>query len=551
VRAVLDCGADIEVDGVIVELVGLQVYYTESQYGQHKNSEEFCRARAEVGERGVLTQGEHEVEAGFEIPTQFSATYLGKKVRIEWEIRVRVDIPWWPDAKAAFSITVVPRPQAVEPGTRKVWSSRPEGAQPKKAYVELSLGDTQVEPGGVVDGAVALGNVEFNEYRGLDVALVAVERIEAGLFTSHLHTEVARWRLPLDRPGEHEPVRFTLRLPNDLVPAFSLSRVGLEWFLRVDVDVAWSLDPRVWVPIQIRPRGSEQLALAPAPLAVGAERIELVWREVADKTGFNFVDGVLRRQAGHTEVEIRREHRGKRGVRVVADVEVPDLGMDLGWDASWGSAGSLTARDEGQISALREHLGDAFDDLEPVSVDDRLLRFELDDSGQRVEPLVPFVSGVFQIARGMEDARVEIPPPAALADDLARWQRAAAGVGGQLRTCAMRITGSREEMPFWIRPSFKPSGDVDRLVVSVRPVAALDARHHLRWRAGEPAFDAGEVAREELLELAERCASLEIQASEIQVELDPAHTSIEDAVSVLERTLALARRLTGRVGPYR
>lgn len=550
VRPVLECGADVEVDAVFVELVGLQVYYTESQYGQHKNAEEFCRAKATIAEPGLLTEGEHELEAGFEIPPHFSATYFGKKVRIEWEVRVRVDIPWWPDAKASFSITVVPQPQALEPASRKVWSSRPEGAQPKKPYVELSLGDTQVEPGGTVDGAVALGNVEFNQYRGLDVALVAVERIEAGLFTSHMHTDVARWRLPLNQPGEHEPVRFTLRLPQDLVPAFSLSRVGLEWFLRVDVDVAWSLDPRVWVPIQVRSRGSEQLALAPAPLAVGAERIELVWREVAEKTGFNFVDGVLRRQTGHTDVEVRREHRGKQGVRVVADVEVPDLGMDLGWDSAWGSKGSLSARDEAQLSTLREHLDDALAELAPASVDDGLWRFELDDAGQRVEPLVELVDAVFRMAQAIERARVEIPPPAVLAEDLARWQRAAAGVGGQLRTSAMRITGSRDEMPFSIGPSFKPSGDLDRFLLSVRPPSPLGARHHLQWQPGAP-VPPSDVAAEELTALAERCIRLEIQASEIAVELDAAQTSIEDAVSVLERTLALGRRLTGRVGPYR
>lgn len=115
----------------------------------------------------------------------------------------------------------------------------------------------------------------------------------------------------------------------------------------------------------------------------------------------------------------------------------------------------------------------------------------------------------------------------------------------------MRIAGSRDEMQFRLSPSFKPSGDLDRFLLSVRPVEHLDARHHLVWRADAGSELPAGAGDEDVSTLAGACVRLEIGATAIEAELDAAATSIEEAVSVLERALALARRLSGHVGPYR
>ncbi len=542
-RARLDCPAELEVDSVEVELVGLQVFYSQSQYGRHRSADHFCRARQRVRGRGKLAAGEHEFAVEFEIPERFAATYYGKHIRVEWELRVHVDIPWWPDARAGFTLGVVSGRSEPDRAPGNIWSSRPEGPPPKKPHVELSVGSTQIEPGGTLEGAVALANVEFNEYRGLEAALVGVERSSAGLMTNNVHVEVARWRLPLESPKESEPVRFSLSLPRRLVPGFDMQRIGLAWFLRVDVDVAWALDPRVWVPVSVRVAPAKPLALTAAPLAVGNDRVEQIWKAAAESTGFNYLDGALRRESGHTRVEVRREHRGRRGVHVVASLEYPDLGMDLGWTRR----GGLEGRDPEQVSVVRDAVGDRLDRWGPAEVDDQRMIFELETPGQQLDPLVEFTREVFSIARRVDGVRGEIPAPTSLADQVPRWRKAAAAVGGALRLSAMQISGSRDELRFELGVSFKPSGAPDHLEVEVRPAVRLDARHHLDWREGAVAPELDERAAELLSGASRVC----IDADRIAVSLDVKDAQIEDGVEALERMLGLARQLTGQIGPYR
>ena len=549
VQPILTCPAQTPVQEVSVELVGLLVYYTSSQYGQHRNDEVFCRAHHVVRGEGTLDEGEHRFDVRFSIGPKFPASYSGKRLRIEWEIRVHVDIAWWPDARARFGLAVTaasgPQPQ----GTTHIWASRREGPLPRKPYFELSLGSTHVEPGGKLTGAIALANVAHNDYRRVELTLVAEERLEAGLMTLHEQAKHGRWVVPLDEAAENEPVRFSLQMPTSIGPAFSLARAGLRWFLRADVDVAWSVDPHVWVPLTVQARPREPRALAPAPLAVGAERIELNWRNVAETTGFNYVDGQLRRGVGHLDIEVRREHRGKKGVYLVADLRYPDLGIGL----SVADEAGPTARDADHTRILREHLDAAWAYRRPVDGDDRTLTLELANAGHSVEPLHSFVRHAHQVATALEAARVQLPAPATLREQLAQWRRAARGLGGRLRVYAMRIEGSRDEMPFLLGVTWKPSGELDEYVVRVQPPHSLAQRHHVQWRADGPAPEAGSdvAGLTELTELTEKATRIRIDASRLEVALDPEQADLEAAVSRLERMLDLARRLSGRVGPYR
>ncbi len=543
VHPIVTCAAEIPVQEVGVEVIGVLVYYTSSQYGKHRNEEIFCRAHQIVRGEGPLGAGEHRFDARFSIGPRFPASYSGKQLRIEWELRVHIDIPWWPDARARFGLTVTAASGAEPQGTTHIWASRAEGPLPRKPYFELSLGSTHVEPGGTLTGAIALANVAHNDYRRVELTLVAEERLDAGLITLHEQAKHGRWLLPLEQATENDPVRFSLQLPESIGPAFSLQRAGLRWFLRADVDVAWSVDPHVWVPltVQARPRGSR--ALGPAPLAVGAERIELNWRNVAETTGFNYVDGLLRRGVGHLDIEIRREHRGKKGVHLVADLRYPDLGIGL----SVAEGAGPSARDAVHTRILREHLDAAWAYRRPVEGDDRGLTFELANAGHSVEPLHSFVTHAHQVATALEAAREQLPAPASLAGRLAQWRRAARGLGGRLRVYAMRIEGSRDEMPFLLGVTFKPSGELDEYVLRVQLTHALSQRHHVQWRRDGPAVELGSDAAE----LTHAATRIRIDATRLEVALDPEQADLEDAVSRLERALDLARRLSGRVGPYR
>jgi hypothetical protein len=542
-RVTLDCPAALEVDAISVEIVGLEVYYSESQYGRHANNAVFCRATKEVGAKQELTPGKHEFEVEFIIPEQFASSYVGKNIRVEWETRVHVDIPWWPDARASFTLHVRPSASGSAPSSQKIWSSRPEGPIPGKPHLELSVGTTHIEPGGVLSGAVALANTAQVNYRAMEFRLIATERQGGGLVENRSRVTKVQWRVDLESPEEDEPTQFTLRLPSDLVPGFEMRRIGLEWWLRVDADVPWTIDPSVWVPLTVRPRAVAAGALGPAPLAIGSERIELIWRKVGDETGFNFVDGVLRREVGHTRLEVRREHQAKRGGIVVAEIDYPDLGIGLRWDQKLG----LVARDEGQATVLRVCLAQDAGERLSADVDDDRFQLVLADTGRAVETLRDFVAEVFQIGRAVEHARLELPAPAAVEGEVILWRRVARGLGGSLSVPGVAIRGSRDETDFYLGLSWKPTGEPDAYELRVQASVPIDARQHLDWSVGDAPIDSAQEAHE----LTQHADRVWVDRSGIQIWINRAETNVDSAAAVLERALGVVVRLTGGAGPYR
>ena len=280
VRAVLRCAEPVPVDSVEIELVGTGVWFTSSQYGRHRNTSSFSRWVARpLRERTELTAGEHTLSAGFEVPPDMPASYVGRRLTIEWTVRVHVDIPWWPDARATFVVFVAGQSEAPKAPPRRVFASSTEGPQGRKPYAEISLGSTVLEPGGRLQGKVALANTASNDYRALRLSLVAVETVPGLVSSWSQHDVRARYEVPLPEPREDTPIEFALRLPADLAPEFCTRTLALAWFVEARLDVAWSVDTKLWIPVTVRASRASGGEEAAAPLAVGSERLALIWAE--------------------------------------------------------------------------------------------------------------------------------------------------------------------------------------------------------------------------------------------------------------------------------
>ncbi len=549
VRAVLDCPLPLRVDRILVELVGLEVWFSESQYGRHRNEAPFCKAVTTTIAGVDLGPGPHAYEASFEIPARFPGSFSGDRMRIEYVINVQVDIPWWPDARAAFVINVRghDEPRAAEPHT--VYVSDVGGPPPRRPYAELSLGTTDIEPGGQLRGAIALSNVALNEYKGIDLSLVAVEEVPAPLGQLVFHNKVARWHVPVEDPREGQPIQFCLRLPSTPVPGFQTPNLALRWYLVAEVDVAWESNPELWIPVRVRATSEEREdKLQPAPPAVGSERTELVWRGVAKRTGFEYVDGALTRGIGLCQVEVRREHRGIDGVYLVGEIRYPDLGMDLDLEKRGGRI-VVTGRDRHQAEFMQERLRAAIAACPPQSAGDRRIVCELADSGSRAAPLEHFARRLWALAEAMESARTEIPPPASMEPLLPEWVHAARAIGGDLQRSSMRIAAVREQMRVGLYTQWKATGEPEYLVVEVRPIEPLASRHHIRWRANGSTLPPRAFLH--LVPLCRGSDGMIIDRERLRLFLPPPAYSLRDALVRLDGMVTLAKRLSGRTGPYR
>ncbi len=546
VRIVLDCGAEVPVDGVEVELLGTGVWYSSSQYGQQRNDLPFSRWVARpVRERRELSAGSHELSVSFELPPDAPASYRGRALSVEWSIRVHVDIPWWPDARATFTVHVSspPSSEASAP-PRRVFASSSEGPQSSKPYVEVSLGSTAVVSGGRLEGRVALSNTERNQYRALRLALVAVETMPGLLSTWTQHNTVGRWVVPLSEPAEDAPIDFALALPSGLVPGFATRKLGVEWFLEVRVDVAWSLDTKLWIPIVVSGNRSEATGETAAPLAVGSQRLALVWSEAGRQAGYNYAQGELTREIGGCRLVIRREHQGRRGLRLVGEAMFRDV--DLGLRAQ---SGGLHCRDEAQDEVLAEETRGVTERCPVQDADDERIVCTSDDAGTRIAPVAALAEGLTAIVQAFEDARARLPPPRDMAAMVPAFRSAARRLGGDLDVASMDVRGVRDEMPFSLETQWDDDGTLARTVLEVCPTLPIDARWHQAWDGSTPP---GPVppGLEALLGDAD---ALAVDAERIRLIFAPcrAPEQLDPHVARVEGLLGVARRLSGHGPGYR
>lgn len=542
VRVVLDCSEPLPVDEVEIELLGTGVWFTTSQYGRHRNTMPFARWVARpVTERRELPSGEHAYSVTFDVPADVAGSFTGRHLSVEWTVRVHVDIPWWPDARATFDVWMVSSPE-VEPPPRRVFASATDGPKGRKPYAEVSLGTPALDPGGRLQGRVALSNTAHNDYRALKLSLVGVQSVPGLLSPMTSHDHRARWVVPLSDPGEDEPIDFHLRLPSDLVPAFTTRTLSLEWFLEVRIDVAWSTDPTLWIPVVVRPPSVGEQVPSAAPLAVGSDRVALVWAEAARRSGFNHRGGELGRELGDARLSVRREHRGRKGLRLRAEAAFRDL--DLGLRAE---RGRLRCRDPEQSRVLAEHTDPLTEACPVEEADDEHLACTVDDSGTRIEAVAGLAERLEALWRAFDEAREALPPPRDMAEAVPQFRAAARRLGGELDVASMDVWGVRDEIPFSLQTQWDDDGTLARTVLEVRPTLPIDARWHQRWDGeGNPApMPPG------LEGLLDGARGLHVDADGIRLLFPPCRDGLEAHVDRVEAMLETARRLSGHGPGYR
>ncbi len=543
-RVHLRCPEDVPIKAVDVELQGVFSSFLQHQENGGSREQVYLRQRARVAGEGELEGGDHAYDTVFRLPATLPASYDGHDIRIQYLIAVHVDIPWWPDARASFVIKVMAPDLDAPVAKPRVFASAAGGAPGAKPYLEVSLGGTDVLSGGMLRGAVALANLSTNDYRAIEIGLVAVESIHqrSGRYT--YHRKVRGWRLPVQAVAEGEPQRFTLSLPEGLVPGFEIRACSVRWFLDVRANVAWSRDPRVWIPLTVRASGIVDEGQVRAPLAVGSERVMLVWQSVAQARDLVFADGVLRWRGGDVELALAREHRGREGALLCGTLSFPELGIGLK-----AEKGQLTSRDPAQAEWLAEELGAALTVLLPATADDASLVFELHDAGQDRATLLLFVDGLLALAKLLGPALGAVPPPASMVEHVPAWASAAQALGLRFRPGPMALRGRVDGCAVEVRTGWDIDGLPDQTIFELVPARPIDGRHHLSWFHGE-------ALPESTLPIAalisgERARALDISADVIRIDLSGA---LEDPATELARISALAevgRRLEGRRGGYR
>jgi hypothetical protein len=315
---------------------------------------------------------------------------------------------------------------------------------------------------------------------------------------------------------------------------------------------------------------------------VGSDRLRAVWEAAGAPQGLRYEAQTLHGQFGETSLVIRRDHMGREGIFVVAELRYPELFLDLEvepattvqkvvgggvliGDPSWDRDHYVRARDEGQVAAVLREIVPSMQNALLRRMDDRTLLVEVRDPGQSGARMERFVAAAVGLATRVDEVRQALPAPPAMRDALDEWRALALQVGGALETARMRIVGELSTMPAEVRLAFDDEGQPFTTWVSVSTPSPLDESQRFSWKSEDgPAADAIErtysgEARELLRILVEDVDELTIEPDRIAacfgVPLGVVRngrtltgTAVEQRLSRMARLINLLR---GHAGPYR
>jgi hypothetical protein len=399
----------------------------------------------------VLTRGEHRRSVRFELPEDAPPAYRSPLASVEYELDVRVDIPWWPDRHERYAIPVTLPPSPPTKARRVTYVSQEGGPRGAELYLEASLASQAVVPGGTLEGAISLVNVAHHRVRSVEVALVAIER--ARIRSSAGPREVQRhvYRIHEGKPAEGASLAVRLRVPEGLTPTFQSEFLDLAWQLEVRAVITLGSDVVLAVPaVILPPAGDEAKSSRRADRAapVGHERRALIWNELARRHGLHaHGDERLRGQLDEVTFELRPESH-EAGVWAIAELSWPKLGLDLRvaekkWldklvgedlalERAFSARFSSAARERAQAVALLDGaVRGALLALERVALDDGGCVLAAPGAAFDLEALDAFATRTKQVAAALARAFSKIPAPAAMAAHAAAWREYAAENGGR------------------------------------------------------------------------------------------------------------------------
>ncbi|MBI5536332.1 MAG: hypothetical protein HY898_26665 [Deltaproteobacteria bacterium] len=571
----LDSPRSIPIDFVDVTLDGTERVWVGAGKSTAKHERPLGAFAARMSGARTLDKGKTQFLCRFTLPPDVPPSFYGTWARVEYLLAVHVSIPWWPDRKSAFNVWVVAPPSTAPdtPGVRI--SSRPDGPEAQEPHVECSLASTTLEVGGVLVGSVALSNVRYNRYRSISVALSATEVTRSPNRSWQSVNKAVRFEVELpvaDDVTEAQAHPFQMRLPKDIAHSRKSALFELIWTVSVRAKLSWASDVILDIPVVVLPPNSVTTRAGRAAPSVGFDRVQAVWSAVAQNLGLKLGDEGMRGRVGGCEVTIRRDHRGKEGVFLDAELRFPSvhLGLEGGpkggfkalWssgvklgDEKWDRRNRVRGREEAQVRAFLDSLRPALINLDLDQVQDDRLQVRRRESGLNAPPLEAFVRAAMELAGRMDQARAAIPVPAAMSAARESWMQLAERLTSHLQPGDMRIEGELMQFRVEVSTEWTESAEPLRTVLVVRGTQPIREDYRIAWHSedtsivGQSALPKAAVAW--LSQAIEGATALSIAEEGVEVSL-PA--PVMDAGPLLDRIQLLCDlllSLRSATGPYR
>jgi hypothetical protein len=522
-----------------------------AQYGQFSSGLDVVALEASF-QPATLPTGERSLKARFVIPPTAPPSAKGTHVGVAYQLRVQVDIPWWPDVDKLFDVPVRKIPIR-PPDEALVFTSTAQEVTGDALYAEASLESRCVAPGGVLSGAVSFFNTRGKQIEP-ELSLVAWERSSSGLST----VEGVRYGVKLQGPArDGEAIAFRVGFPAGAPPSLAGRFASITWKLEVAVRTLLSRRVILDIPIEVGPVEADTRSARLQ--VVGLARRNGLWKDIGARAGMRLDEerGVLVAEQGVVSVTVEPELRVDDGPVLVTRLGWPDLGIDVGLeerqfieilpgpqvqtgDKPFDRRFKTTAREPAQARALlAEDVRRRIARFQSVRIDDEGAVLSSPGAGLEPRETSAFVANALRLALAIDGAIPAIPVPRAALRYAEAWASYAAAMGGRfvrgrVGFVAATFHGRRLDAGL----SWKKSGEVDRTEI----LLATSGDDSAARKQATALWD--ELERRGTVSLTERGLLLSLpEGIEDPRAIEPLLDTLSSVADVMEKK--------NREGPYR
>lgn len=211
------------------------------------------------GQSETMEPGSYEFPISVAIPNDAPPSFKGKKCSVFYRLEVQIDVPIWPDPKLDYKFELLRLPTPLEE-TSSAYAKHPDPKKGRGFWDRTLSKDIEFEVAIDSDALVAgqesraMVAIQANEPFKLDLislAMVGLEKTEAGGHTDRythvrpLHQIEVNKSILTDLNREFV---FTAATVNPYTTAGK--KFSVDWFIEVRLDVPWSKDPFVRIPIR-------------------------------------------------------------------------------------------------------------------------------------------------------------------------------------------------------------------------------------------------------------------------------------------------------------
>lgn len=454
---------------------------------------------------GMLAKGPWEESVVVDLPGDLPPSYKSNLSTIEYELSVRVDIPWWPDRTGLYAIPIqIPNAPPKKPKACLYANQQGENRDGEPT-LEMSLDNERLSLGGRVEGAIAISDLGKRKLRRVEICLIAIETPLVESAKGPTEVSQYTWKIFDGTPQNGQSIPFVLKVPDDAPPTFQSPFIRVDHYLEAKAVVAFGSDVTLRIPTFIC-RGktskndrSENKALP----VVGHQRQLAVWQAAVTQTQvptdvqlrLDSSSPTVRLDVHDVAIQIREEVRNDVGPCLVASLTYPSLGLQLRLaERRWTEFGSsfekldkklqkrftISAREEAQvISLLNIHFSKALRSFHEVGLNDETAVVMYKGGVHQVTGLVRFITRVYELAQQLRMASKDLPPPQSLADAFSAYQQFAEPRGIPLRRgdCAL-LQWTVRGVPLTLEHRWTGAKPIETCLWTAKPPEghALDAR---------------------------------------------------------------------------